>query len=77
MTIEQLEQGKKLAEEMKKLEEFHKAFHEPCMKGLLAYRVGVKEPATLSLESGSELYNLIDDYLGRQLEETKKKFEEM
>lgn len=77
MTIEQLEQGKKLAEEMKRLEEFHKAFHDPCMKGLLAYRAGIKEPATLSLESGSELYNLIDDYLGRKLSETKKKFEEM
>lgn len=77
MTIEQLEQGKKIAEEMKRLEEFHNAFHEPYIKGLFTYRVGVREPAELRFESGSELYNLIDDYLRRQLEETKKKFEEM
>ncbi len=77
MTIEQLEKGKKLAEEMQKLEEFHNAFHEPYMKGLLAYRTGVKEPATLSIGKDSKLYKLIDDYIANKLEQVKKQFEEM
>lgn len=80
MTIEQLEKGKKLAEEMQKLKEFHNAFHEPCMtcmKGLLAYRRGAKEPTTLSIGKDSKLYKLIDDYIANELEQVEKQFEEM
>ncbi len=77
MTIEQLEKGKKLAEEMRKLEEFYNAFHEPFMKGLLAYRTGVKEPATLSINRDSGLYKLIDDYIANELKQIKKQFEEI
>lgn len=77
MTIEKLKETMKLAEEIETTEKFQKAFHEPCMKGLLAYRIGVKEPATLSIESDSELFQLIDEYLGKKLSEMKKQFEEM
>lgn len=77
MTIEKLKETMKLADEIETTEKFQKAFHEPCIKGLLAYRIGVKEPATLSIEGDSELFQLIDEYLGKKLSEMKKQFEEM
>lgn len=77
MTIEKLKQTIKLADEIQMMETFYEAFHGPCMKGLLAYRIRVKEPVTLSIKSDSELFNLIDDYLKQRLSKMKKQFEEM
>lgn len=77
MTVEKLKETMKLADEIETMEKFQKAFHEPCMKGLIAYRIGVNEPAILSIESDSELFQLIDEYLGKKLSEMKKKFEKM
>ena len=78
MTVEQLEQGKKLVEEMKQLENFRKAFHEPCIKTIIAYKTDVKEPkVSLGFDTSSELYELIDGYLWRRLKEIKREFNEI
>ncbi len=77
MTVEKFKETMKLADEIETMETFQNAFHEPCMKNINAYRIGVDVPAILSIESDSELFQLIDNYLERQLSEMKKKFEEM
>lgn len=75
MTTEKLKQAISLTEEIQALEVFLKAFHEPCMKGLIAYRTGIKKPATLGIES--ELCEIIGNYLEQRLAVLKNKFEEM
>lgn len=77
MTTEKLKETMKLADELETIETFQKAFHEPYVKGIYAYKAGTKEPVEINLEIDSELFRLIDDYLGRKLTEMKKKFEEM
>lgn len=77
MTTEQLENGKKLAEEIKELEKFQRAFREPCMKSILAHSMNADKFFHLSIESDSELYRIIDDYVSGELAEVKKQFEEI
>lgn len=77
MTIKQLEQGKKLSEEIKALEKFQRAFREPCMKTILAHSMNADKPFHLSIESESKLYKIIDDYISGELVEVKKKFEKI
>lgn len=77
MTAEKLKETMKLADEIETMDAFQKAFHEPYVNGIYAYRAGRKEPVMINIEIDSELFRLIDDYLGRQLTEMKKKFEEM
>ncbi len=77
MTIEQLGKGKKLAEEIKELEKFQRAFREPCMKTILAHSMNAEKPFHLSIESDSKLYKIIDDYVSKELLKLKKQFEEI
>lgn len=77
MTIEQLGKGKKLAEKIERLDEFQNAFREPCMKSVLAHSMNADKPFHLSIESGSELYKIIDDYVSKELSELKRRFEEI
>lgn len=77
MTIEQLENGKKLAEEIKILEEFQRAFQKPCMKTILVHSMDAPTPFRLSIETGSKLYKIIDDYISSELAEAKKQFDKI
>lgn len=77
MNIEQLEQGNKLAEEIKRLEEFQRAFREPCMKSILAHSMNADKPFYLSIKRDSKLYKIIDDYVSGKLVEIKNQFDEI
>ncbi|NBH15615.1 hypothetical protein D3Z36_15995 [Lachnospiraceae bacterium] len=77
MTIEQLGKGKKLAEKIKELDEFQNAFREHCMKTVLAHSMNSEKPFRLDIETDSELYKIIDDYVSGKLSELKKQFEEI
>lgn len=76
MTIEKLKEAERLSEKMQELEEFIKAFNRPYLKSVLAHKENCKSIA-LSIESGDELYKIIDNHLRRQLEDLNRQFEEI
>lgn len=77
MTIEQLGTGKKLAEKIKRLDEFQNAFREHCIKSILAHSMNAEKPFRLDIETDSKLYKIIDNYVSEELTELKRQFEEI
>lgn len=78
MTVPQLEKGKEIFSKMKRLQEFSDAFHGSGLKCIKVFTpFNNKDFVELNIDRDSKLYEIIDDYVGQEIENISKQFEKI
>ena len=77
MTVEQLNNGQRIMDKIKKLQEFQKALHAPYINFIRAcdYPGDREADRIIIIDSDSELYKMIDCYIDTQIKKMQKEFD--
>lgn len=75
MTIEQLEKGNKVMQELKGLKDFQHALNEPYRNSIMACEYN--KTIYLELSKYPELTKIIQDYVSEQIKKLEKQLKEI